>query len=46
MVGGGVPLYAEGTVVGGVGVSGSTSSDEGQTCAETGAIALEEKPMF
>jgi len=46
MVGGGVPLYAEGTVVGAVGVSGSSSSDEDQSCAETGAIALEEKLMF
>lgn len=46
MVGGGVPLYAEGTVVGAVGVSGSPSADEDQKCAETGAAALEEKLMF
>jgi uncharacterized protein GlcG (DUF336 family) len=46
MVGGGVPLYAEGTVVGAVGVSGSPSADEDQSCAETGAAALEEKLMF
>lgn len=46
MVGGGVPLYAEGTVVGAVGVSGSPSADEDQSCAETGTAALEEKLMF
>ncbi len=34
MVGGGVPLYAEGTVIGAVGVSGSPSADEDQKCAE------------
>ena len=46
MVGGGIPLYAEGTVVGAVGVSGSPSADEDQKCAETGAAALEEVLMF
>lgn len=46
MIGGGVPLYAEGTVVGAVGVSGSPSADEDQKCAEKGAEALEEKLMF
>jgi len=46
MVGGGVPLYAEGTVVGAIGVSGSPSADQDQTCAETGAAALDEKLMF
>lgn len=46
MVGGGIPLYAEGTVVGAVGVSGSSSADEDQICAQTGAAALEEVLMF
>jgi uncharacterized protein GlcG (DUF336 family) len=46
MVGGGVPLYAEGTVVGAVGVSGSPSADEDQKCAESAAGALEETLMF
>lgn len=46
MVGGGVPLYAEGSVVGAVGVSGSPGADEDQTCAEQGAAALEEKLLF
>jgi uncharacterized protein GlcG (DUF336 family) len=46
MVGGGVPLYAEGTLVGSVGVSGSPSADEDQKCAEKGAEALEEKMLF
>jgi uncharacterized protein GlcG (DUF336 family) len=46
MIGGGVPLYAEGTVVGAVGVSGSPSADEDHKCAEKGAEALEEKLLF
>lgn len=46
MVGGGVPLYAEGTLVGAIGVSGSPSADEDQTCAKQGAEALEEKMLF
>jgi uncharacterized protein GlcG (DUF336 family) len=46
MVAGAVSLYGEGTVVGAVVVSGSTSADEDQKCAETGAAALEEKLMF
>ena len=46
MVGGGVPLYAEGTVVGGIGVSGSPTADEDQKCAKKGAEVLEEKLMF
>jgi len=46
MVGGGVPLYAEGVLVGAVGVSGSPSAEEDQKCAEQGAAALEEKMLF
>jgi uncharacterized protein GlcG (DUF336 family) len=46
MVGGGVPLYAEGTLVGAVGVSGSPRADEDQQCAEKGAEALEEIMLF
>lgn len=46
MVAGGIPLYAEGTVVGAIGVSGSPSADEDQRCAETGAAALDEQLMF
>lgn len=46
MVGGGVPLYGEGTLVGAVGVSGSPSAAEDQKCAEKGANALEEKLLF
>lgn len=41
MVGGGVPLYAEGTVVGAVGVSGSPFANQDQKCAEKGVEALE-----
>ena len=46
MVGGGVPLYAEGTLVGAIGVSGSPSAEEDHTCAEQGTAALEEKMLF
>ena len=46
MAAGGVPLSAEGTLVGAVGVSGSPSAEEDQKCAEKGAEALEEKLMF
>jgi uncharacterized protein GlcG (DUF336 family) len=41
MVGGGVPLYAEGTLVGALGVSGSPSADDDQKCAEKGAEELD-----
>lgn len=46
MVGGGVPLYANGTLVGAVGVSGSPSADEDQKCAEKGVEYLDEKMLF
>ena len=37
MVGGGLPLYAEGTFVGGIGVAGSLTADEHRECANKGA---------
>jgi uncharacterized protein GlcG (DUF336 family) len=46
MVGGGIPLYAEGTLVGAVGVSGAPRADEDQKCADKGAEALEEILLF
>lgn len=46
MIGGGVPLYAEGTIVGAVGVSGTPSPDDDQVCAQKGAEALEEILLF
>jgi uncharacterized protein GlcG (DUF336 family) len=46
MVAGGIPLYAEGLLVGGVGVSGTPSADEDQKCAEKAAELLEEKMLF
>ncbi len=46
MVGGGVPLYAEGTLVGAVGVSGTPSAEEDEKCAQKGADALVEKLLF
>lgn len=46
MVGGGIPLYAEGTLVGAVGVSGSPQAEDDQKCAEKAAEVLEEKFLF
>ena len=46
MVAGGIPLYAEGILVGAVGVSGAPRADEDQKCAQKGAEALEEKMLF
>jgi uncharacterized protein GlcG (DUF336 family) len=46
MAAGGIPLYAEGTLVGAVGVSGAPRADEDQKCAQKGAEALEEKLLF
>ena len=46
MVGGGVPLYGEGSLVGAVGVSGTPSAAEDQKCADQGAKALDEKLLF
>jgi uncharacterized protein GlcG (DUF336 family) len=46
MVAGGIPLYAEGTLVGAVGVSGAPRADEDQKCADKGAETLEEILLF
>ena len=46
MAAGGVPLYAEGTSVGAVGVSGAPRAEEDQKCADKGAEALEEIMLF
>jgi len=46
MVGGGVPLYGEGTLIGAIGVSGTPSAAEDEKCAMKGADALQEKLLF
>lgn len=46
MVGGGIPLFAGGTAIGGIGVSGSPSGDQDQQCAEKGVEALEQRLLF
>ena len=46
MAGCGLPLYAEGTVVGGIGVSGGLTPDEHQECADKGAESLGEIMLF
>ncbi len=46
MVGGGVPLYAEGALVGAVGVSGAPSAGADEKCAQKGADLLEDKLLF
>jgi glc operon protein GlcG len=40
---GGMPIYADGQVVGGIGVSGASSADEDQELSAIGAQALAEK---
>lgn len=46
MVGGGVPLYAEGALVGAIGVSGAPSGGEDEKCAQKGADLLLDKLLF
>ena len=46
MVGGGVPLYAEGVLVGAVGVSGAPNAGADENCAQKGADLLEDKLLF
>ena len=46
MVAGGIPLYADGTLVGAVGVSGAPRAEEDHRCAEKGVEALEEILLF
>lgn len=46
MVGGGVPVEAAGSIVGGVGVSGAPGGAEDDACARTGIAAVEPKIAF
>jgi uncharacterized protein GlcG (DUF336 family) len=46
MLGGGVPVEAAGSVVGGVGVSGAPGGAEDDTCARAGIEAITEKIAF
>ena len=46
MIGGGIPVTAGGTMVGGVGVSGAPGGEEDHKCAQTGIDAVEESLMF
>ena len=43
MIGGGVPVSAHGTIVGGIGVSGTPNGQEDHACAEAGIEAITEK---
>jgi uncharacterized protein GlcG (DUF336 family) len=43
MIGGGVPVQAGGTLVGGIGVSGTPSGVENDRCARAGLAAMKEK---
>jgi uncharacterized protein GlcG (DUF336 family) len=43
MIGGGVPIEAAGTIVGGVGISGAPSGAEDDRCARAGIQAMVEK---
>ena len=46
MIGGGIPVNAGGTMVGGVGVSGAPGGEEDHKCAQAGIDAIEESLMF
>ncbi len=46
MIGGGIPVTAAGSIVGGVGVSGAPGGEEDHKCAQAGIDAIEESLMF
>ncbi|HXK56652.1 MAG TPA: heme-binding protein [Gammaproteobacteria bacterium] len=46
MLGGGVPLYAEGALIGALGVSGAPSGEEDEKCAQKGADFLLDRLLF
>lgn len=46
MIGGGVPVEAAGSIVGGVGVSGAPGGPADDACARTGIAAIEDKIAF
>jgi uncharacterized protein GlcG (DUF336 family) len=43
MVGGGLPIEAAGSIVGGIGVSGAPGGENDERCAEAGIKAIEEQ---
>jgi len=46
MIGGGVPIEAAGSLIGGVGVSGAPGGPADDACARVGIEAIEEKIAF
>ena len=46
MLGGGIPVTADGSMVGAVGVSGAPSGEQDHQCAEAGIAAIEDRLMF
>lgn len=46
MLGGGVPVEAAGSIVGGIGVSGSPAADQDDACARAGIEAIVDKLAF
>ena len=46
MVGGGMPIEAQGSIVGGIGVSGAPGGDADDVCAAAGIEAIREKIEF
>ncbi len=46
MIGGGIPVNAAGTMVGGIGVSGAPGGEQDHKCARAGLDAIEESLMF
>ena len=46
MVGGGLPIEASGSIVGGIGVSGAPSGELDDDCARAGIAAIEDDIAF
>ena len=46
MIGGGIPVNAGGTMVGGIGVSGAPGGEQDHKCAQAGIDSVEESLMF
>lgn len=46
MIGGGIPVNAAGSMVGGIGISGAPGGEQDHKCAQAGIDAVEESLMF
>ena len=46
MVGGGLPIEAAGSLLGGIGISGAPGGDLDEACAADGLLAIEDDLLF